>query len=176
MNTVMVGFCNGLGIVIGVAQFNIFKVSNLGGDVHDDGHRSLNELGAAFAPFTNGQPWVDAEMGGWMAFHIIITILTYLLFPKLTKAIPGSLAGIIASTVLEWALIRPLGFKTNTVSDLASVKGSFPNIVSTVLVFTCLFIRHSFDELSLIFSFYPIYCFSRLQNRFFWIICMVTKT
>lgn len=125
---VMVGFCNGLGIVIGVAQFNIFKVADAT-VATDDHHRNLNEIGAAFAPFTNGQPWVDPVMGGWMAFHIIVTILTYLLFPKLTKAIPGSLAGIIMSTALEWALIRPLGFATNTVSDLASVKGSFPNIV-----------------------------------------------
>lgn len=125
---VMVGFCNGLGIIIGVAQFNIFKVA---GDVdhNDDNHRSLNEIGAAFSPFTNGQPWVDPVMGGWMAFHIFITILTYIVFPKITKAIPGSLAGILVSTALEWAMLRPLGFKTNTVSDLASVKGSFPNIV-----------------------------------------------
>ena len=119
----MVGFCNGLGIIIGVAQFNIFKVA---GDVDhtDDNHRSLNEIGAAFSPFTNGQPWVDPVMGGWMAFHIFVTILTYIVFPKITKAIPGSLAGILVSTALEWAMVRPLGFATNTVSDLASVKVS----------------------------------------------------
>jgi len=124
---VMVGFCNGLGIVIGVAQFNIFKVATIAND--DESQRSLNEIGAAFSPFTNGQPWVDPVMGAWMGFHIVITILTYIFFPKITKAIPGSLAGIVVSTALEWAMIRPLGFATNTVSDLASVKGSFPNIV-----------------------------------------------
>ncbi len=45
---VMVGFCNGLGIVIGVAQFNIFKIRP------EQDTRSLVEIGGAFAPFTNG--------------------------------------------------------------------------------------------------------------------------
>ena len=57
---VMVGFCNGLGIVIGVAQFNIFKVRP------DDERRSLLEIGGAFAPFTNGWAWVD---GTYDVFH-----------------------------------------------------------------------------------------------------------
>jgi len=117
---VMVGFCNGLGIVIGVAQFNIFKVRP------DDERRSLLEIGGAFAPFTNGWAWVDATMGGWMAFHIIIALLTYAYFPKITTAIPASLAAIIMTTILEWAFVRPIGFETNTVKDLASVAGAFP--------------------------------------------------
>ena len=113
---VMVGFCNGLGIVIGVAQFNIFKVRPETTD-----NRRLFETFGAFAPFTNGWDWVDATMGGWMAFHIAITLLTYALFPKLTKAVPSSLAAIIVSTILEWAFVRPIGYKSNTVKDLASV-------------------------------------------------------
>ena len=113
---VMVGFCNGLGIVIGVAQFNIFKVRP-----ESTGSRKLLETFGAFAPFTNGWDWIDATMGGWMTFHIAITLITYALFPKLTKAIPSSLAAIIVSTILEWAFVRPIGYKTNTVKDLASV-------------------------------------------------------
>lgn len=59
---VMVGFCNGLGVVIGVAQFNIFKIRPE--DVVSDSEgagRSLLEIGGAFAPFTNGWEWVDGE-------------------------------------------------------------------------------------------------------------------
>lgn len=119
---VMVGFCNGLGIVIGVAQFNIFKIRPV---AEDDGRRMM-EIGGAFAPFTNGWEWVDATMGGWMTFHIVIALLTYAYFPKLTKAIPASLAAIIMTTILEWALVRPIGYQTNTVKDLASVAGAFP--------------------------------------------------
>lgn len=120
---VMVGFCNGLGLIIGLAQFNIFKES---GSEIDNDHRYLSEIGGAFAPFTNGQPWVDSIMIGWMVFHIIVTIGTYILFPKLTEAIPASLASIIVSTICEWAIVRQVGYETNTVADLASVSGTFP--------------------------------------------------
>ncbi len=61
-----------------------------------------------------------------MAFHIAVALLTYAYFPKLTSAIPASLAAIIVTTILEWALVRPVGYSTNTVKDLASVQGAFP--------------------------------------------------
>ena len=41
---VMVGFVNGLGIVIGLAQFNSFKVQ----DNSDDSHRRLEVSGSAY--------------------------------------------------------------------------------------------------------------------------------
>ena len=56
-----------------------------------------------------------------MAFLIFWTLFTYAFFPKLTNAIPASLAAIIVSTILEWGLIRPIGYETTTVKDLASV-------------------------------------------------------
>merc|ERR1711957_846442 len=61
-----------------------------------------------------------------MAFLIFWTLVTYAFFPRLTNIIPASLASIIVATILEWALIRPCGYKTNTVKDLASVSGTFP--------------------------------------------------
>lgn len=122
---VMVGFCNGLGVVIGVAQFNIFKIRPEPEEI--DG-RNLFEIGGAFAPFTNGWEWVDGTMVGWMCFHIVVALLTYAYFPKITNAIPASLAAIIVTTILEWAFLRqiPGGFYTNTVKDLQDVRGDFP--------------------------------------------------
>ena len=64
-----------------------------------------------------------------MVFHIIIALVTYAFFPRvpvLGKAIPASLAAIIITTILEWGLIRPIGYKTNTVEDLQDVRGDFP--------------------------------------------------
>lgn len=62
---VMVGFCNGLGVVIGVAQFNIFKIRPEdvieGAGAGEGAGRKLLEIGGAFAPFTNGWEWVDGE-------------------------------------------------------------------------------------------------------------------
>jgi len=127
-HSVMVGFVNGLGLVIGMAQFNIFKETPEEVETSSARHRALAvHVGGAFAPFTNGRPWIETDMILWSIFLIIVTIATYILFPKyVTKAIPGSLAGIVIATVLEWVLIRPLGYETNTVEDLASVAGSFP--------------------------------------------------
>jgi SulP family sulfate permease len=65
-------------------------------------------------------------MVAWMCFHIFLALFTYAYFPRLTKAIPASLAAIIVTTIVEWALIRPVGFQTDTVKDLASVSGNFP--------------------------------------------------
>lgn len=129
---VMVGFCNGLGIVIGAAQFGIFKVVPEGHT--DSGHRGLSQMFGAFSSFTNGHPWINSVDGAWMIFQVFVTLATYIIFPKIMKCInpklenviPGSLAGIIVSTIVEWAFIRNIGFKTNTVSDLAAVSGSFP--------------------------------------------------
>ena len=102
---VMVGFCNGLAIVIGLAQFHSFKTTDHG----------VNG--------TKGEEhWVDAETLGWQLFLVAITMLVIWLLPKLTKLIPSSLAGIILATILEFALIRPVGFSTPVVEDLASVQ------------------------------------------------------
>ncbi len=65
--------------------------------------------------------FVTATMVGWMVFHIIIALVTYAFFPKLTNAIPASLAAIIMTTIFEHALVRPVGYRTNCVSDLAEV-------------------------------------------------------
>ncbi len=47
---VMVGFCNGLGVVIGVAQFNIFKVRPTD-EAADEAARRMVEIGGAFVSF-----------------------------------------------------------------------------------------------------------------------------
>jgi len=127
---VMVGFCNGLGVVIGVAQFNIFTV-DIEGYVEPEGgghRRRLSEKFGAFGPFLDqSKEWVNGEMALWMCFVIAVTLATYIIFPRLTKAIPGSLASIIMGTIAEWLLVRKaFGKETFTVEDLASVRGSFP--------------------------------------------------
>jgi len=129
---VMVGFVNGLGLVIGLAQFNSFKA--LTKDDEDTAIRHLTVdavfgrrlSGGAFAPFTNGEAWVDGTTGAWMAVHVIVAIAVTLGLPRLTKAFPSALAGILSPTIVEWALVRPLGFKTNVIEDVSSVAGTFP--------------------------------------------------
>ncbi|MEO0465854.1 MAG: SulP family inorganic anion transporter [Pseudomonadota bacterium] len=105
---VMLGFVNGLAIVIGLAQLGQFQVP---GTAHSDGH--------SFLP--NGE-WLS---GVPLALMLGLTGLTMLIiwgFPKITKAVPAPLAGI----AIVAAIVIGFGLNVSTVGDLASVKGGLP--------------------------------------------------
>jgi SulP family sulfate permease len=57
-----------------------------------------------------------------MCALVAVTALVTILLPRLTKAFPSALAGILAATAC--ALV--LGIKTRTVGDLASIHGALP--------------------------------------------------
>ncbi|MCK4833363.1 MAG: SulP family inorganic anion transporter [Gammaproteobacteria bacterium] len=96
---VMLGFVNGLAIVIFLAQMQNFQV-----DV--DGTMQ----------WMSGQPLMI--FGGLIL--LTMAIIRYL--PKLTTAIPSSLAAIVVVSLL----VILLDINTNTVGDLASIKGGLP--------------------------------------------------
>jgi SulP family sulfate permease len=96
---VMLGFVNGLAIVIFLAQMQNFQV-----DV--DGSMQ----------WMNGQPLMI--FGGLIL--LTMAIINYL--PKLTTAIPSSLAAIVSVSLL----VIFLDIDTKTVGDLASIKGGLP--------------------------------------------------
>ncbi len=97
---VMLGFVNGLAIVIFLAQFGHFKMKNsLGMDEWISGTPLLVMLGLT-----------------------ALTMLVIYLFPKLTKSFPSSLAGILAVT----AIVAIFGLETKTVGDLGSIAGGLP--------------------------------------------------
>jgi SulP family sulfate permease len=72
-HTVMIGFVNGLAIVIFISQFEHFKI---------------------------GHDWMGAPQLLIMAGLIILTMGIIKFFPKITKAIPATLLSIIVVTVL----------------------------------------------------------------------------
>ena len=98
---VMLGFVNGLAIVIFLAQLQQFQVTSA------DGVRE----------------WLSG--GPLLLFSglIILTMLIIHFLPKLTGAFPASLAAIIAVSLLVFGL----GLETRTVGDLASIKGGLPS-------------------------------------------------
>ena len=105
---VMLGFVNGLAIVIGLAQLGQFQVP---GTAHGGGH--------GFLP--NGE-WLS---GGPLVIMLALVALTMFLiwvFPKVTKLVPAPLAGI----AIVAALVIGLDLDTLRVADLESIKGSFP--------------------------------------------------
>ena len=98
---VILGFVNGLAIVIFLAQLGQFKV-----------------------PGPEGQlVWMESVPLGIMFGLIALTMTIIYGLPKLTKAIPSSLAAILAVS----AIVIGFGVDTKTVGDLASIKGSFPS-------------------------------------------------
>lgn len=106
---VMLGFVNGLAIVIFLAQLGQFQVP---GTATPDGH--------SFLP--NGE-WLAASAMATMLGLIGLTMLIIWGLPKLTKVIPAPLAGI----GIVAAIVIGLGLDTPVVGDLASIKGGLPS-------------------------------------------------
>jgi SulP family sulfate permease len=100
---VMLGFVNGLAIVIGISQISQFK--------------TINPLGEAV--------WITGNTLIYSVGFVILTMLVIWLLPKITKALPATLVAILLTTVLV------IAFKINipSVGDLASVKGGLPNFL-----------------------------------------------
>lgn len=95
---VMLGFVNGLAIVIFLAQIPHFQIPGSGGEWLANGDLAI------FSGLT------------------ALTIAIIYFLPKLTSVIPASLAAILTVSLIV------IGFNvdTNTVGDLASIQGGFP--------------------------------------------------
>ncbi len=131
---VMLGFVNGLAIVIFLAQLTQFKkiqgaeaVANTGAHTGDSGHSAIDVI------FNGG--WLQ---GPEMTLMLGLTVLTMVIiwaFPKIPKLgtiLPASLVSIIAVSFLV------IGFDldTKTVGDLASVAGDLPTFHIPMVPFT----------------------------------------
>nr|WP_147125663.1 SulP family inorganic anion transporter [Shimia ponticola] len=105
---VMLGFVNGLAIVIFLAQLTQFKVP---GSMVSDGHG-----------MTGGQ-WLSGNELALMLVLVVLTMGIIWLMPKVTKAIPAPLAGIgiVAAIVIIFGLDVP------RVGDMASIEGGLPS-------------------------------------------------
>ncbi len=105
---VMLGFVNGLAIVIFLAQMSQFKVP---GTMVDTGHG------------VSGGVWLSGPPLMIMLALVAATMAIIWVTPRLTRAIPAPLAGIgiVAAVVIGFGLDVP------RVGDLASIKGGFPS-------------------------------------------------
>ena len=106
---VMLGFVNGLAIVIFLAQIQHFQVDVEG-----------------------ARDWMSGQSLMIFAGLIILTMVIIHFLPKLTKAVPSSLAAIVVVSLL----VIGLNIDTNTVGDLASIKGGFPQFHIPEVAFT----------------------------------------
>ncbi|MDQ7091307.1 MAG: SulP family inorganic anion transporter [Methylococcales bacterium] len=97
---VMLGFVNGLAIVIFLAQLQSFQVKDANGVM----------------------TWIEGEPLYLLLGLVILTMAIIHFLPKLTRIIPSSLAAILVVT----GLVIALKLEVNTVGDLASIAGGLP--------------------------------------------------
>lgn len=111
---VMLGFVNGLAIVIFLAQLGQFKEAT---------HAPEGSHGAMDVLFNGG--WMSGSPLILMVGLVVLTMLIIWLFPRIPRLgslIPAPLASILIVT----GLVLGLDLDTSTVGDLASVAGGFP--------------------------------------------------
>ncbi|WP_415295671.1 SulP family inorganic anion transporter [Candidatus Pelagibacter sp. Uisw_113] len=117
---VMLGFVNGLAIVIGISQLSQFK--------------TLNAMGESV--------WISGNTLYYSIGFVVLTMLIIWLLPKITKAVPATLAAILATSILVLALKIDIP----SVGDLASVKGGLP-------IFSIPSVPLNFETLKIIFPY-----------------------
>ncbi len=128
---VMLGFVNGLAIVIFLAQLGQFKEKYIANSVSD--HAAQSSHSAIDVMFNGG--WMQ---GMDMYLMVGLTFLTMAIIwflpkvPKIGKIVPAPLASI----VIVSALVIGLNLDTRTVGDLASVSGGLPIFHIPMVPFT----------------------------------------
>ena len=129
-HSVMIGFVNGLAIVIFLAQLGQFKVKDAAGNL----------------------TWLEGSPLYIMLGLILLTMFIIRFLPKLTTAVPSTLVGIVVVTLLVYYVPA---LETRTVVDyLQSMTGN-PNatIAGTLPVFALPIVPFSFDTLAIIFPY-----------------------
>jgi SulP family sulfate permease len=104
---VMLGFVNGLAIVIFLAQMTQFKVP---GTMEVSGHGM------------GGGEWLSGEPLALMLGLVALTMAIIWVMPRLTMAIPAPLAGIGIVALI----VIGLGLDVPRVGDMASIEGGLP--------------------------------------------------
>eukprot|EP00462_Mataza_sp_D1_P019288 CAMPEP_0175143236 /NCGR_PEP_ID=MMETSP0087-20121206/13303_1 /TAXON_ID=136419 /ORGANISM="Unknown Unknown, Strain D1" /LENGTH=657 /DNA_ID=CAMNT_0016427249 /DNA_START=34 /DNA_END=2007 /DNA_ORIENTATION=- len=123
--TAMLGFMNGLAIVIFMAQFNAFKYCPKSETFQDC--------------LVDERKWISIESTETWLLLILVAITMIIMFgyPKLAftckgkrievgKMLPASLVSLIVCTVIEWVIYRENDFKTRTVKETAPIGGDLP--------------------------------------------------
>eukprot|EP00922_Rhytidocystis_sp_ex-Travisia-forbesii_P057335 GHVS01084937.1.p1 GENE.GHVS01084937.1~~GHVS01084937.1.p1 ORF type:complete len:825 (+),score=121.16 GHVS01084937.1:350-2824(+) len=129
---VMIGFCNGLAIVIGVAQLHPF-------------HEEPTETHSVVESSSDTNGWVTGWEAFWMSLLCICAMLTMELWqkvPKIGRVIPASLLAMVFAVCIEFAMIRNIPnpsaypgssspyFRTKTIGDVSSFtkEPAFPQL------------------------------------------------
>jgi sulfate permease, SulP family len=110
---VMLGFVNGLAIVIFLAQLSQFGESGQAGWLAD----------TSWAGSILDIAWIQGESLYLMVGLVALTMAVIHFLPRLTTAVPSSLVAILLVTLM----VIGLDLDTNVVGDIASIAGGLPS-------------------------------------------------
>ncbi len=129
---VMLGFVNGLAIVIFLAQLGQFGVTG--------------EPGWLYGTFMQGSildvSWIEGPQLHVLLGLVALTMAIIHFLPRFTRALPSSLVAILVVS----GLVFGLDLETRVVGDVASIKGGLPSFHIPSVPF-------SFDTLAIIFPY-----------------------
>lgn len=111
---VMLGFVNGLAIVIFMAQLDSFKAP-------------LTALDPEGNLIEHGTRWMTGQPLAVMLALVTLTMAIIALLPRYTRVLPATLVAIVFVTGISAGILPLFGLETRTVYDLAgSIRGGFP--------------------------------------------------
>jgi SulP family sulfate permease len=117
----MLGFVNGLAIVIFLAQLGQFGEVGQAGWLH----------GTFMQDSIVDVAWLQGEQLYMLFGLVLLTMFIIHFLPRLTKALPSSLVAILVVT----ALVLGLDLNTKVVGDIASISGGLPSFHVPVVPF-----------------------------------------
>jgi SulP family sulfate permease len=118
---VMLGFVNGLAIVIFLAQLGQFGETGQAGWLN----------GTLMQDSIVDVAWLQGEQLYMLFGLVLLTMFIIHFLPRLTKALPSSLVAILVVT----ALVLGLDLNTKVVGDIASISGGLPSFHVPVVPF-----------------------------------------
>jgi hypothetical protein len=68
---------------------------------------------------SGSEAWVTGPDAAWVALHVVVTMGTVHILPRWSKVLPSSLVAVALCVALEHGVVRPLGFRTKSIGDVA---------------------------------------------------------
>lgn len=123
-HSAMVGFANAASIIIIFAQLKFLKIPGQGINAQAGEPRAI-QIGHHsnyYSVLFSYTPWINLETLTVMLIEAALTLFICILFPKITKIIPGTFVALTFVTILEWSVARQVGFPGLLVQDYQSLE------------------------------------------------------
>jgi SulP family sulfate permease len=121
----MVGFVNAMALIMIFAQLKFLKVPGVGVNASGTGEERGVYIGNHanyYSVLYGSTPWIDLTTLSVMLIEAGLTLTICILFPKMTKIIPGTFLALSFVTILEWSVARQVGFPGTLVRDFAPIE------------------------------------------------------